>query len=1853
MVYMSLTINNEFSSFADILSYRAKVQPDAIAYTFIEGDELNKITYQELEKRVKQIASRLLMKVLPGERVLILQQPGLEYICSFFACQYSKVIAVPAYPPLTKRYSNRVLKLARDSGAKVSLSSGKWTSKINTAFESYDLINITTDQIKDTQFSINEWISGSIERDTTAFLQYTSGSTGNPKGVMISHHNLLHNSEVIRTAFNSSQDSIGMVWLPPYHDMGLIGGILQPLYTGFPIYLMSPNDFIESPVKWLQTISQLQVTISGGPNFAYDLCTKKITDDQLSSLDLSSWRVAFTGAEQIQAPVIERFSRKFSLCGFKFESFLPCYGLAESTLYVTGGHLKDSSKILYVDRETLKKDELSVNEPGTPQTLPLVSCGVSYTGQSILIVDPESSLKCSRGKVGEICVRSESVAKGYYGQENVMPFFVDNTDSENDGAFYKTGDLGFIHNDELYITGRLKDLIIVRGQNYYPSDIEFTIEALDKAFISAGCAAFAVTTETTERLIIVQELSRQYRQNNTEPLANKIREELSSQFGIQAYSIIFIRQGSLPKTSSGKIMRSVCKELYESDQLRIVENHVKQETDISPINFTNHSLTREEFRSMNYTAQQEYVGERLHYLLIQSGVRSVGSELSFPLVSLGLDSIQMISFRSHIENEFGVGLDMETLFSQTLSINELINKILLSEHTLIEADNPISEVSIFELSEDQKRLWFVENVSDFRLYVPVVFEINGDLNICLLRDSWERLLQKHNTLRTVFHLEKEDVFQVVSNEENMAWSFTHHYVGNGDLEQLLIQESSKSFDLHKAPLARLSVFESEAQKFTLLFVSHHLIADLKSMFIAVNDLLQIYSDPEQKVQMNQSIAFTDYLSWNKQRVEHLDLESQAHYWKEHLKDAPLILDLPLDYKRPITRSFKGKQHTFTIPSELSESMLTFCKEKAVTPYMAMLTAFASMLNMYSNQSDFVIGTPVDRRLSSQFEQTIGFFAQPMPLRVVIDEDFVFQNVLQRIRSSVISAFSNQDISFSKIVEMINPARSIHHNPIFQVMFSYLKINIAEYPSSALSVKPQAYSECDTEFDLFVTLTENISGELTGSFGYNAALFSPETIHELSELFIDILKIGIHNPMQKFNADSVPLLKRSSDKKKSVSNIMIASTFTADMVEESVVYWSEKMMYSAHVKFAPYNQIFLQLLDPASDLSSNQNGVNVLLIRISDLLTGTSKSKLSDDESDRLKQNLKELIHAIGEFSLRNTLPLITCVCPESPEIIAKNPELFVNLERLFQSQISNIKQIHYVSANQTKNGFEIDKYYDEYADNTASIPYSYSFFCVMGTVICRKINSLSEPIHKVIILDCDNTLWKGVCAEDGADGVVLDERSLGLQRFVVDQYKQGMVICLCSKNSEEDVWRIFEKNPEMILRKNHITAHRMNWDSKPKNIISIAQELSLSLDSFVFFDDNPVECANVELEIPEVQVIQVDDELYGPFDKVMDRLWLFDRAILTQEDLNRTKLYQENRDRERFLESLVEDESLYSFDKFLNELHVEINIEKVTEKQITRVSQLTFRTNQFNFTGIKQKENEILSQMKEENTRYFAVSVQDRFGDYGLVGALFCEIQDDRFHVKNWLLSCRVLGRGVEYKILEGICGKATEEGAAAIIIDFSRTKKNTPALIFLENILEGPSTTEWEECRTIELNVEEAIAAARKGVRIDACKKVEGTKEKVNSTKDNKFVREHTRLTMELMSMDALALAVQKNSSISYIERINIKYVAPRNQIEYKIAEIWSELLRIDQVSIYDNFFFLGGHSLLSHQVIYRIRDEFQIELPSNIMFSTDFTIASIAKVIEDIMIDQPEEDELAELVRELENLSEEELQQLLNENQ
>lgn len=581
--------SENFTTLVELLRYRAMKHPERRAFTFLINGEIEgaNLTYGELDRQARKIGAILQRMNVAGECALLLYPPSLEFIAAFFGCLYAGVIAVPAYPPRLNRNMLRLQAIADDAKPLVTLTTSQILSRVaaqlSQAPELQQMQWLATDDITGDQESL--WHEPVLTGDTTAFLQYTSGSTANPKGVMVSHDNLLHNEEMIKNAFQSKEHSVIVSWLPLYHDMGLIGNIIHSFYLGASCIVMSPVDFLQKPFRWLQAISCYKATFSGGPNFAYDLCVRKITPEQKATLDLSSWTIAFNGSEPVRHDTLERFTAGFASCGFRKEALYPCYGLAEATLFVTGGLKEKEPVYLSVNGDALERNRVIEVSDENEVARILVGCGTTSSDQKIVIVDPESGIQCLPGQVGEIWLKSSSVAQGYWKrpEETAYTFRACLSDMR-EGPFLRTGDLGFVKKGELYVTGRIKDLIIIRGQNHYPQDIELTVEQSHPAVRPGCCAAFSVEVDDEEKLIVTAEIERGFRPRKSlagvpdskghqsqdlKQIIDSIRVRVAEVYQLQVYAVLLLKTGSIPKTSSGKIQRHACRVGYLNRTLEI------------------------------------------------------------------------------------------------------------------------------------------------------------------------------------------------------------------------------------------------------------------------------------------------------------------------------------------------------------------------------------------------------------------------------------------------------------------------------------------------------------------------------------------------------------------------------------------------------------------------------------------------------------------------------------------------------------------------------------------------------------------------------------------------------------------------------------------------------------------------------------------------------------------------------------------------------------------------------------------------------------------------------------------------------------------------------------------------------------------------------------------------------------------------------------------------------------------------------------------------------------------------------------------------------------------------------------
>lgn len=691
-VQTATPLRTKQTTLVDILRQRALAQPDQRAFTFLIDGEIEEqtITYAELDQQARAIAAWLQEMDAAGERALLLYPSGLDFIAALFGCFYAGVVAVPTYPARMERSSQRLRSIVRDARPTVVLADTSSQVEIEQHVipEFMQLEWLATDNLASSLAA--EWQEPNWAADALAFLQYTSGSTATPKGVMLTHDNLLHNLAAIEHSFGLSSEQSGVSWLPLYHDMGLIGGVLMPIYGNGHNTLMSPLAFLHKPLRWLQAIDRTGATVSGGPNFAYDLCVERVTPEEAAMLDLSQWQVAFNGAEPVRSQTLDRFAEAFAPNGFRRSAFYPVYGLAEATLFVAGAtqtsHASGVNGTTAVVPTNGVANAVHHRNGNGHQSIghrsfngvkhhDPVSCGLGWAAQTIRIVEPTSRMLCADGQVGEIWVAGPHVAQGYWqrAEETRETFQAQLASSPDDSHFasdcqfnfLRTGDLGFVQDGELYVTGRRKDLIIMRGQNHYPQDIELTVAESHPALRPNGGAAFSIAPDEdgAEQLVIVSELRPEHLTADIDEIATAIRSAVTLVHDLEVYSIVLIEPGTLPKTTSGKVQRRHCRSLFLQEKLVVIGQRVRTGTDTPP------------------AAQPSVNGEQPP---IEVAIRAKLAELlnvppeqldfSQPIHSLGLGSLAAAALKSYVESNYDVEMPVE-LFIEDVSVYELIARL--------------------------------------------------------------------------------------------------------------------------------------------------------------------------------------------------------------------------------------------------------------------------------------------------------------------------------------------------------------------------------------------------------------------------------------------------------------------------------------------------------------------------------------------------------------------------------------------------------------------------------------------------------------------------------------------------------------------------------------------------------------------------------------------------------------------------------------------------------------------------------------------------------------------------------------------------------------------------------------------------------------------------------------------------------------------------------------------------------------------------------------------------------------------------------------------------------------------------
>lgn len=1111
----------------EIVRARARERPTDPAFLFLgDGESVTaSIDYRALDRQASALAAALRRRYAPGTRAVLMYGPGIDFAVAFLGCLYGGIVAVPVpHSPRRARDLTQLTAVAADADAAVVLTTRAVLEPLAGDLPSaLGLLEwMATDALAEEPGAPGAL--SSIDPSALAYLQYTSGSTATPKGVMISHANLIANLGDISDGFDHRPDSVIVSWLPHFHDMGLVYGLLQPLYDGIRAVHLPPLSFIASPVRWLRAMSRFKGTHSGGPNFAYDLCAQRITAGERRGLDLSSWRIAFNGAEPVRPETLRSFEAAFAECGFSQEAFYPAYGLAEATLRVSGRRPNDRARVRSFSARQLHLG-IAVSEPASDDVRVLVSCGEVSQPTRVAIVDPDTGVECGAGREGEIWVAGPGVAQGYWKRPDATEaVFRAHVSGTADGPYLRTGDLGFLDDGELYVIGRVKDLIIVRGQNHHPEDIESTIQRCHPALAAEPGAAFSIDVDGEERVVIVQAV-RRARQEDPEPIVAAIRAAVSEHHDLQIETVVLVRAGSVPRTSSGKVKRGACRARFLENALAEVFRDSLAPASAPAIRTCDRHYLRGLDPAGRIDALQEWLQSGLRGLLRDDTAWSVDSSPA----ALGLDSLAAAQLKHELESAFQVHVPWSAVLGET--VRGIAARVAASIDAPA-APGPAAAVRAgrreFRLSHGQRALWLLDQIAPAgRAYsVARAAFIDHALNVEALERAVSALLTLHPILR-VRCFERGGV-QLQTDAGVVAGLVVEDASSLTDqaLQARLEQLAFARYDLAAGGLFRVHLLRRSATAYALLLAAHHIVVDLRSLAVLVEDLGRLYSAAlrgETAAPSARGAAYDEFVDWQDCLLAGPDGERLWSFWRDQLAGAATTLELPLDRPRPAVQTYQGARLGARIAPESATALRELARQHDTTLFAALLAGFQALLYRYTAESDFLVGCAASGRSDARFADSVGYFVNPLVVRAPVGDDPAFETLLDRLRAAIASSLDHQDYPFALLVERLEPARDPSRPPLFQAMFVF-------EPRGTDSLLQDAESRCGADLllrgipltqsaaqvDLTLTVVERADG-LAAAIDYNTDLFEAATIERMLANWQVLLETAARTPSRRLSA----------------------------------------------------------------------------------------------------------------------------------------------------------------------------------------------------------------------------------------------------------------------------------------------------------------------------------------------------------------------------------------------------------------------------------------------------------------------------------------------------------------------------------------------------------------------------------------------------------------------------------------------------------------------------------------------------------------------------------------------------------------
>jgi amino acid adenylation domain-containing protein/FkbH-like protein len=1582
------------------------------------------------------------------------------------------------------------------------------------------------------------------------YVIYTSGSTGKPKGVALEHGNAVALVAWAQTVFTPEQLDGVLYATSMCFDLSIFE-MFVPLCSGGKVILA--ENALALPT--LAAAGEVRM-INTVPSAMRELVRLNGVPDSVKVINLAG--------EPLPTSLVDQIYERT-----KVEKVYDLYGPTETTTYST----------------------YTLRLPGKRATI-----GKPLANEQVYLLDSHKQL-VPVGVPGELYIAGDGVTRGYLNRpEMTAERFLD-CPFRPGTRMYRTGDLARWRADgNIEYLGRLDHQVKIRGFRIELGEIE---TALKKCPDLADAVVVAREDSPGQKRLAAYVV----RKPDSEVKAENLRQAIRKNLPEYMVPAAFVFLPALPLTPNGKVDRKALPvPEYERDETagEFVEARSATEQRLSII-------------------WQEVLG------LKQVGVRD-------NFFDLGGNSLLAIQVISRIREQFGVMPPISSLFNAP-TVEQLAKALESGEWASLDASvpalQPIGRNQPLPVSSVQERLWFLEqlNPGTDAYNVPAAFELEGKLDVPALTRALNAVVERHEALRTSFAVRDEVLSQVIAERLQIPIERLEPVKssGNGGASrvpagyQAVNQFVQRAFDLQSGPLIRAGLVALEPERHIFAVVMHHAVADGWSLGILFRELRELYSKfangAEQAALPELRIQYADFAAWKKQWMSDGALARELSFWKEHLSGAPQRTELPSDFDGPAGQLLG--RCVEILPADVSKGMRELSQRSGCTVFTQLMAALGATLKRWTAQEDLVVGTVVAGRSQRETESLIGCFMNFLPVRLRLGGVDTLEGVLARTRESILQSQNHQECPFEKIVEAINPERRMNQNPLYNVALLLQNFPLDTFQTRELKAKAIPVGNATALLDLRFEAEEVAEG-LKITCEYRTGMFKPETIGEVMRTLVGTVSEQIKSPERKL-ADLAPVGNATNagrgSRKEPIDKIGIAGTFTTEPIEESLQYWFSELGADASVEFAPYNQVFQQLLDPAGVFGRNKSGLNVILVRLEDWRRqGQHGQSQETREGETLERTGAEFVNAIKAGLAKSSVPILVVICPPSPAVTrdTQRAELYSSAEAQLKAQIQPIAGAYFVSAEEVNRLYRVEDYYDSSGDELGHVPYTPMFYTALGTIVARKYNALRRPPYKVVVLDCDNTLWSGVCGEDGPQGIRLEQGFMALQKFMREQQAVGMLLCVCSKNNEQDVREVFAQRLEMPLRHEHFAAWRTNWKPKSENLKSLAKELNLGLDSLIFLDDNPVEIAEVSANCPQALALQLPSRPED-FENFLTHCWAFDHLKVTAEDQKRGELYRQNIQREQLRSEAG------NLADFIASLDLTIRIERMTPEQLPRVAQLTQRTNQFNFTTRRRTESEV--QQLPATAEVLTVSVTDRFGDYGLTGVIIYEQRGTKLAVDTFLLSCRVLGRGVEHRMLARLGEIAKERRLNCVDVHFSPTAKNQPGYDFLDQIgapfrqgqnggylFRFPAGFAAEVTFNPQLAETESERPKESQPSISPAKPVE-----IRGALPRKFAKCH-EIAMGFGNAAAIHANVEGRQKTRVVGKTD--YAAPRNPLEKQLCELWQKLLHVERVGIRDNFFELGGHSLLAVRLFAEIEKLTGSKLPLVTLFQSP-TVRELAKAI------------------------------------